>query len=210
MLKETRNIKTFYYIFKRIIDMVLSFCALILFLPLFLLIAILIKLDDPSGCIIYSQIRIGKKGKPFRMYKFRSMCTNADAQLAEIKRDNEVSGPMFKIKEDPRITKIGKYLRKFSLDEFPQFINVIKGDMSLVGPRPPLEWEVREYRGDDFKRLEIKPGITGLWQVSLRNSTNFQGMLELDLLYINNISLKNDLLILVRTVKVVLFPNNAY
>ncbi|WP_314066452.1 sugar transferase [uncultured Vagococcus sp.] len=191
-------------------DIVLSFCALILFLPLFLIIALLIKLDDPRGRILYSQIRIGKKGRPFRMYKFRSMCTNAEAQLAEIKRENEISGPMFKMKEDPRITKIGKYLRKFSLDEFPQFINVIKGDMSLVGPRPPLEWEVLEYKGDDFKRLEIKPGITGLWQVSLRNSTSFRGMLELDLLYINNLSLKKDLLILVKTVKVVLFPNNAY
>lgn len=199
-----------YFIFKRMMDIVLSSLALCICAPLFFILAMLIKWDDPNGTIVYSQIRVGKKGKLFKMYKFRTMCPNADKQLSQIEKDNEVTGPMFKIKDDPRITKVGKYLRKFSLDEFPQFFNVLKGDMSLVGPRPPLEREVALYSESDFDRLQIKPGITGLWQVSLRNATGFQGMLELDLLYINSLSLKNDLLILVRTVKVVILPNNAY
>lgn len=191
-------------------DISLSVFALILCIPLFFIVAILIKLDDPSGKVVYSQIRIGKKGKPFKIYKFRTMHPNAEQQLAKIKDNNEITGPMFKIKKDPRITKVGKYLRKFSLDEFPQFINVLKGDMSLVGPRPPLEQEVEEYCENDLKRLQIKPGITGLWQVSLRNSVSFQGMLELDLVYINSLSIRNDVLILFRTIKVVLYPNTAY
>ncbi len=191
-------------------DIVLSFLALCMCVPLFCMLAILIKWDDPNGKIIYSQIRVGKKAKLFKMYKFRTMCPNADKQLSQIEKENEVTGPMFKIKDDPRITKIGKYLRKFSLDEFPQFLNVLKGDMSLVGPRPPIEREVALYSESDFDRLQIKPGITGLWQVSLRNATSFQGMLELDLLYINSLSLKNDLWILFRTVKVVILPNSAY
>lgn len=210
LINYTAISKNGYFIIKRIMDIVLSCLALCFFIPLFIVISLIIKTDNPKGHIFYQQIRIGKNGKPFKMYKFRTMDMDADSQFMGLKEANEVCGPMFKIKDDPRITKVGKILRKYSLDEFPQFINVLKGDMSVVGPRPPLEREVEVYSEFDCQRLMIKPGITGLWQVTLRNMTNFKGMLELDLLYIDSLSVKNDLIILIKTVKVVLFPNAAY
>lgn len=144
------------------------------------------------------------------MYKFRSMCVNAEEQLEELLKYNEVEGAMFKMKEDPRITKVGGFIRKTSIDELPQLLNVLIGEMSLVGPRPPLVRELRDYTPYDKQRLLIKPGCTGLWQVSGRNEVGFEEMVELDLSYIKNISLKNDIEIIAKTFGVMFKPNGAY
>lgn len=202
--------KYWFFVTKRIIDIVGSLLGLIVLSPLFLIIAILMKLEEPKGPIFFSQIRVGLDQKNFKMYKIRSMVTNAEDLLEELLEQNEVDGAMFKMKEDPRITKIGRIIRKFSIDELPQLWNVVKGDMSLVGPRPPLEREVIEYTEHDKQRLLIKPGCTGLWQVSGRNDLDFDQMVELDLRYIKNLSLKNDLFILFKTVWVMIKPNGAY
>lgn len=195
---------------KRFIDVVGVLVALLFFLPLFIIIAILIKLDDPSGKVFFSQTRVGKDQKKFSMYKFRTMYPNAEQRLEELLKFNEVEGAMFKMKEDPRITKIGKYLRQYSLDELPQLFNVLFGTMSLVGPRPPLIREVVEYTPYDKQRLLVKPGITGLWQVSGRNSLSFQQMVELDLKYIQTNSILNDIKILLRTIVVIVRGSDAY
>ncbi len=168
------------------------------------------KFEEPKGPIFFSQTRIGLNEKPFKMYKIRSMVTNAEELLENLLDENEVEGAMFKMKEDPRVTKIGKTIRKFSIDELPQLWNVIKGDMSLIGPRPPLEREVAEYTPYDKQRLLIKPGCTGLWQVSGRNDLDFDEMVELDMKYIQNLSLRTDLWILFKTVWVMIKPNSAY
>ena len=144
------------------------------------------------------------------MYKFRSMFVNADQMLDELKEKNDVEGPMFKMKDDPRITKIGHFIRKHSLDELPQFINVIKGDMSLVGPRPPLPSEVEEYSAYDKQRLYVIPGCTGLWQATKRNEVGFNGMVQLDIEYIKKAGLGLDLWILLKTVEIVIKPNESY
>ena len=144
------------------------------------------------------------------MYKFRSMIVDADKKLAELKAQNEVEGPMFKMKEDPRITKIGKFIRKHSFDELPQLLNVLKGDMSLVGPRPPLPGEVAQYTDYDKQRLLVVPGCTGLWQATVRNSVGFSEMVELDLEYIQKSGFFYDLYLIFLTVKIVLFSNDAY
>lgn len=195
---------------KRLIDIVLSSIGLLCLTPVLIIIAIIIKLDDPKGKLLFSQVRVGKNEEYFKMFKFRSMYSDAEERLIEILQYNEISGSMFKMKEDPRITKIGKYLRKFSLDELPQLLNVFKGDMSLIGPRPPLVREVNEYSTYDKQRLLVKPGITGLWQVSGRNSLSFKQMVELDLQYISNQSLLNEFKILFKTIKVVLLAEEAY
>ncbi|QFP80322.1 sugar transferase [Latilactobacillus graminis] len=195
---------------KRLFDIVASLVGLILLSPLFGVIAIWIKVDDPEGGVFYSQTRLGLKQRAFKMYKFRSMCTDADQRLKYLLQHNEVEGAMFKMKEDPRITKVGKFIRKYSIDELPQLWNVLIGDMTLVGPRPPLEREIKEYTDYDWQRLMVKPGCTGLWQVSGRNSIGFHEMVELDLEYIKNSSLVYDLGILFRTVKIMIIPNDAY
>ncbi|MGX6971789.1 sugar transferase [Vagococcus lutrae] len=205
-IKPSRN----YYLVKRTIDIVGSLTGLILLSPVYGGIALAIKMEDPKGPVFFSQKRVGKNYKEFDMYKFRSMCVNAEEKLEELLAYNEVQGAMFKMKEDPRITKVGKFIRKTSLDELPQLWNVLKGDMSLVGPRPPLKREVKKYTNYDKQRLSVTPGCTGLWQVSGRNDVGFNEMVELDLEYIKNQSVKNDLKILLKTVKVVLFPNSAY
>ncbi|GEQ62377.1 sugar transferase [Vagococcus lutrae] len=205
-IKPTRN----YYLVKRTIDIVGSLTGLIILSPLYGGIALAIKMEDPKGPVFFSQKRVGKNHKEFDMYKFRSMCVNAEEKLEELLAYNEVQGAMFKMKEDPRVTKVGKFIRKTSLDELPQLWNVLKGDMSLVGPRPPLKREVKKYTSYDKQRLSVTPGCTGLWQVSGRNDVGFNEMVELDLEYIKNQSVKNDLKILLKTVKVVLFPNSAY
>ncbi|WCG23662.1 sugar transferase [Vagococcus lutrae] len=205
-IKPSRN----YYLVKRIIDIVGSLAGLILLSPVYGGIALAIKMEDPKGPVFFSQKRVGKNYKEFDMYKFRSMCVNAEEKLEELLVYNEVQGAMFKMKEDPRITKVGKFIRKMSLDELPQLWNVLKGDMSLVGPRPPLKREVKKYTSYDKQRLSVTPGCTGLWQVSGRNDVGFKEMVELDLEYIKTQSLKNDIKILLKTVKVVLFPNSAY
>lgn len=195
---------------KRLMDVGCSVVGLIILAPLFILLAILIKLEDPKGSVFFSQKRIGKDGKAFRMYKFRSMVANAEQLLPELLQQNEVSGAMFKMKADPRITRIGRLLRKTSMDELPQLWNVIKGEMSLVGPRPPLPREVEQYSTYDMQRLQVTPGCTGLWQISGRNNVGFEQMVELDLQYISERSIRKDLEIIFKTVGVLFHSKGAY
>ncbi|MFS0774803.1 sugar transferase [Neobacillus sp. 3P2-tot-E-2] len=199
-----------YLLTKRMVDIIGSFCGIILLSSLFIVIAILIKVEDPKGTIFFSQKRVGLNGKEFKMYKFRSMVWNAEEKLAELLKYNEVSGAMFKMKNDPRITKVGKFIRKTSIDELPQLFNVLKGDMSLVGPRPPLPREVAEYSAYDKQRLLVTPGCTGLWQVSARNSVGFDEMVELDLQYIHKRSFFYDIKIILKTVLVLFGSKDAF
>lgn len=198
-----------YHGIKRIFDIVAATCGIVLLSPLMIIIAVLIKTED-HGPIFYKQVRVGKNGKTFKMYKFRSMFVNADKMLAKLKEQNDVEGPMFKMKDDPRITKIGHFIRKHSLDELPQFFNVIKGDMSLVGPRPPLPSEVTEYNDYDKQRLYVTPGCTGLWQATERNGVGFNEMVKLDLEYIQRASLSYDFWIIWKTILIVFKPNSSY
>ncbi|AKP04364.1 multidrug MFS transporter (plasmid) [Companilactobacillus farciminis] len=195
---------------KRIFDFVASLFGLTILSPLFLIVAIAIKVEDPKGPVFYSQVRLGKKQSPFKMYKFRSMIVDADKHLKELLSENEVDGAMFKMKEDPRVTKVGHFIRKYSIDELPQLVNVLLGNMSLVGPRPPLPREVAEYTEYDKQRLAVKPGCTGLWQVSGRNNVGFKEMVELDLKYINSRGIILDIYVLLKTVIVFFRPNGAY
>ncbi|MCC4404981.1 sugar transferase [Limosilactobacillus reuteri] len=198
-----------YHGIKRIFDIVAAACGIIILSPLMIIIAVLIKAED-HGPIFYKQVRVGKNGKTFKMYKFRSMFVNADQMLAELKEQNDVEGPMFKMKDDPRITRIGHFIRKHSLDELPQFFNVIKGEMSLVGPRPPLPAEVAEYSDYDKQRLYIIPGCTGLWQATKRNEVGFSEMVQLDIEYIKKANFWFDLWIIWKTVEIVIKPNESY
>lgn len=199
-----------YRTIKRIFDFVAALLAVIILSPLFLIIAIAIKINDPHGPVFYTQERVGKYGRRFRMFKFRSMVTNADELLEKLKQQNEIKGAMFKMKNDPRITTVGRFIRKYSLDELPQLLNVVGGSMSIVGPRPPLPYEVEQYTEYDKQRLMVKPGATGMWQVGGRNALNFDQMVELDLTYINERSIWLDLKIMFETVKVMIKPNAAY
>ncbi|MGN4821046.1 sugar transferase [Bacillus cereus group sp. MYBK139-2] len=199
-----------YILAKRCLDFVGALCGLIFLFPVFFIVAVLIKYEDPNGPIFFKQIRMGKNGRDFYMYKFRSMVTDAEKRLEDLLDQNEVSGAMFKMKDDPRVTKIGKFIRRTSIDELPQLINVLKGEMSLVGPRPPLPREVQEYTNYDRQRLMVKPGCTGIWQISGRSSLSFTEMVELDIEYIINRSLMLDLKIIIKTVRVMLFDKNAY
>ncbi len=194
---------------KRLFDLVCATLAVVLGLPIWALIALGIKLTSP-GPVFYAQDRIGRNGRTFRMLKFRSMYRDADARLAELQSANEASGAMFKMKDDPRVTPIGKWMRKFSIDEFPQLINVLSGEMSLVGPRPPLPQEVERYTAHDWRRLEVTPGMTGLWQISGRSRLTFDEMVRLDLFYIENWSVGLDVSIIFRTVPAVLLARGAY
>lgn len=207
---EEVNQNRLYLFMKRLMDMFGALCGIILLSLVFILVAILIKLEDPKGPVFFKQIRVGKNGKEFGMYKFRSMVTDAEEQLKDLLQHNEVSGAMFKMKEDPRVTKIGKFIRKTSIDELPQLLNVLKGEMSLVGPRPPLPREVEEYTSYDKQRLIVTPGCTGLWQVTGRNSVGFAEMVELDLEYIRNRNVFYDIKIILKTIKVLLGSNNAF
>jgi exopolysaccharide biosynthesis polyprenyl glycosylphosphotransferase len=193
---------------KRVMDVVFAAVLLILLAPLMAVIAVLIKLTS-RGPVIYRQVRCGLYGRKFILYKFRSMKDGAEDILWEIKHLNEMDGPVFKMRNDPRVTALGRYLRKTSIDEWPQFWNVLKGDMSLVGPRAPLPEEVREYSRWQRRRLSVKPGITCLWQVSGRNEIDFHEWMKLDLDYIDNWSLLLDLKILLRTFPVVLLGKGA-
>ncbi len=207
---EEVNSRKGYLITKRYMDVIGALVGLILLSPVFLIIALLIKYEDPKGTVLFKQVRIGKGGKEFYMYKFRSMVTDAEEKLKDLLEYNEVSGAMFKMKEDPRITKIGKFIRRTSMDELPQLINVLQGEMSLVGPRPPLLREVKEYTSYDKQRLLVTPGCTGLWQVSGRSNLSFEQMVELDVYYIIQRNIMFDIKILLRTVKVLLKSNDAY
>jgi len=191
-----------YKLIKRVIDVTASLCALILLSPLLVILALLIKRD--GGPIFYSQERIGLHGERFRMWKFRSMRVDADEIRERLLHQNDFDGPMFKMKDDPRVTKVGRFIRKHSIDEIPQFFNVIVGNMSLVGPRPALPVEYAEYRHEEASRLFTLPGITGLWQVSGRSDLSFSEMIELDKKYIANQSLLTDIKIMFKTVWVML------
>ncbi len=195
--------------FKRLFDVAVSLLGIIAISPVLIGTAIAVKLDSP-GPVLFKQKRVGKNGQLFDFYKFRSMVPNAEDLLKELAAANEVDGPVFKIKEDPRITKVGKFIRKYSIDELPQLINVLKGDMSLVGPRPPLPKEVDKYGDFEWRRLEVIPGITGLWQVSGRSNLSFNKWMELDVYYIENWSFWLDLKIMLQTVPVVLTGKGAY
>ncbi|KMP97147.1 multidrug MFS transporter [Bacillus wiedmannii] len=207
---EEINQNRLYLLMKRLMDIFGALCGIILLSFVFIIVAILIKLEDPKGPVFFKQIRVGKDGKEFGMYKFRSMVTDAEEQLKDLLQHNEVSGAMFKMKEDPRVTKIGKFIRKTSIDELPQLLNVLRGEMSLVGPRPPLPREVKEYTAYDKQRLFVTPGCTGLWQVTERNSVGFNEMVELDLEYIRNRNVFYDMKIIFKTIKVLLGSNNAF
>jgi exopolysaccharide biosynthesis polyprenyl glycosylphosphotransferase len=189
-------------LFKRVFDTVFSVLALIVIAPVLVAVAIAIKIDSP-GPVFYASERIGKKGVVFRCVKFRTMVRDADKRRAEIMHMNERDGVLFKVSNDPRITRLGRFLRKYSLDELPQFFNVLSGDMSIVGPRPPLAGEVRRYNLSHLRRLDVTPGITGLWQVQGRQDPSFDSYVSLDVTYIDNWSIWLDFKIILRTIAVV-------
>ena len=185
---------------KRLFDIFFATLILLFFLPLMIIIAIVIVIDDPSAGPFYKQIRIGRHGKEFYMYKFRTMRANADKMIDQLVKQNEMDGPVFKIKDDPRITRVGKYLRKLSLDELMQFFNVLKGDMTLVGPRPPLPREVEYYTDYQRIRLLVTPGLTCTWQISRnRNDIPFEQWVEMDIEYIQTRTYLNDIKIMLET-----------
>lgn len=194
-----------YRFIKRAFDVLFSAFVLVGFSWLFLIVAVAIKIDDPKGPVFFAQERVGRDGKTFRMHKFRSMCTDAEKRLAELQDLNEKDGPVFKIANDPRITRVGRVIRKLSIDELPQFINVLVGDMSVVGPRPALPKEVAEYTPRQTQRLSVRGGLTCYWQTRCnRDSISFDEWLDLDLLYIKKCSVWSDLKLIIQTVGVVL------
>jgi exopolysaccharide biosynthesis polyprenyl glycosylphosphotransferase len=202
--------KKFYLVAKRTMDILGAIVGLMLTSIIFLVVAIAIKIENPKGTVFFSQTRVGKNGKEFKMYKFRSMVSDAEEKLNDLLKFNEVTGAMFKMKNDPRVTKVGRFIRKTSIDELPQLWNVLKGDMSLVGPRPPLPREVEQYTEYDKQRLLVTPGCTGLWQISGRSNVGFKEMVELDLQYIRNRSILLDLKILFKTVFVLFGSKDAF
>ncbi|CAN5416000.1 sugar transferase [soil metagenome] len=194
---------------KRGFDVVFALLAIIALAPVALVVAALVKLQD-GGPILFHQPRVGRHGRRFKMIKFRSMVTDAEAHLQELSGSNESDGVLFKIRHDPRITPIGRFLRRYSIDELPQLINVLRGDMSLVGPRPPLPSEVEVYAVDVHRRLLVRPGLTGLWQVSGRSSLSWDESVRLDLFYVDNWSMTSDLVIMAKTARAVLGSRGAY
>ena len=197
------------HVLKRVLDIALAALALIVLAPALLVIATLVRLDS-EGPAVFSQERVGRGGNTFRIYKFRSMSTDAPERLAELKKLNEGNGLLFKLKDDPRVTRLGRTLRKYSIDELPQIWNVLIGDMSLVGPRPPLPDEVEGYEDRVRRRLYIKPGLTGMWQVNGRSSLSWEDSVRLDLYYVENWSVVGDLMIMWRTFNVLVTPTGAY
>jgi exopolysaccharide biosynthesis polyprenyl glycosylphosphotransferase len=193
---------------KRAVDVALAALLLAIALPVVAVVALLIKVSE-GGSVFFLQRRCGLHGRLFTLYKFRTMVADAEARRREIEHLNEMDGPVFKARSDPRVTRVGRLLRKFSLDELPQLWNVLRGDMSLVGPRPPIPEEVASYQRWQRRRLAMKPGITGLWQVSGRNELDFESWMELDLHYIDHWSPWLDLKILARTIPVVLSGRGA-
>lgn len=195
---------------KRFIDVILSLLALIVLSPILLLISVIIWIDDPHGSPFFKQIRIGRHGKKFNMYKFRTMVVNADQMVDDLKDLNEADGPQFKIKNDPRITRVGKILRRLSLDELPQLINIIKGDMTIVGPRPPLPREVEQYNEFQKLRLMVTPGLTCHWQVQPdKNDLPFEEWVQMDIDYIGERTIWKDAKLVWETVMVVLKQGNS-
>ncbi len=202
--------KPVYTFLKRVFDIVFSLLALILLSPFFLIIAIAIKIDDPNGPVFYVSERVGKNGKIFDFYKFRSMCADADKIYHELQETNETGGPTFKMKDDPRVTKVGKFIRRTSLDELPQFLNILKGDMSFIGPRPPMRREVEDFPNYPMERLAVVGGLSCYWQVQGRSSIDFDGMVALDLKYIKERSVLTDFKILFLTIPAVFKGDGAY
>ncbi|MBO0458248.1 sugar transferase [Enterococcus hulanensis] len=212
-LTEQQNLATSIFFgrkTKRVIDIVVSLLGLAVLVIPFGFVALLIKLEDPKGPVFFSQTRVGLNGNYFVLYKFRTMFVGAEEQLADLMEKNEIQGPMFKMKYDPRITRIGHFLRKFSIDEFPQLVNVLKGDMSIVGPRPALPREVEQYSDYHRLRLLVKPGCTGLWQVNGRNNLHFEEMIQLDLSYLTKGSFLLDIQIMLKTFLVIITRDGAY
>jgi exopolysaccharide biosynthesis polyprenyl glycosylphosphotransferase len=193
---------------KRSFDVVGAIVALVLASPLLLLTAIAIKLDS-RGPVLFRQQRVGKDGEPFDLLKFRSMVVGAEDRLHELQELNEASGPLFKMAEDPRVTRVGRVLRRLSIDEIPQFWTVLRGKMSIVGPRPALPTEVHAWSPELHQRLRVKPGITGMWQVSGRSDATFDDYVRLDLYYVDNWSLITDLVIMAKTIPTVLSRKGA-
>lgn len=198
-----------YFFIKRVFDIIASLTGLIILSPVLLITSIAIKIED-KGPVIFSQERVGRNGKTFKMYKFRSMYTNAEEILKELKDLNEADGPVFKMKNDPRITKVGRFIRKYSIDELLQLINIIRGDMSVVGPRPALPKEVAEY--DEFakQRLLVKPGLSCYWQISGRSDIGFEQWMRLDVKYIKEMGILTDLKIILLTIPAVLKGEGSY
>ena len=203
--EEIRRSKPVYFFIKRVFDILFSLLLIVLLSPLFLIIAIAIKVEDPKGPIIFKQDRIGEQGKPFKMYKFRSMIVDAEKELKQLMPLNERQGPVFKMKDDPRVTKVGRIIRKFSADELPQFVNVLKNDMSIVGPRPALTKEFEAYTEHHKKRLLVPQGLTCYWQTRLnRDTLSFEESVNLDLLYIKKCGFWSDFKLIIQTIGVVL------
>lgn len=205
----SNNVSKGYLILKRALDIICSLTGIILLSPIFIIVAVLIKLEDPKGSVFFGQERCGQFTKPFKILKFRSMVHNAEEMLEELQHLNEQTGPVFKIKEDPRITKVGKVIRKTSIDELPQLFNILKGDMSLVGPRPPIPREVEQYDEYQLQRLAVKPGLTCYWQVGGRNSIDFDGWVTLDVKYIEERSTLVDIKLIFKTFFVLFGDDNA-
>lgn len=197
--------KLVYSFIKRCFDFIAALCAVIVLSPILIIVALAIFIDDPKGSPIFKQIRIGKNGKEFKMYKFRSMVVNAEEILKTLQDKNEKDGPVFKMKNDPRITRVGHFIRKTSIDELPQLFNILKGDMSVVGPRPALKKEVAVYTEEQRQRLLVRPGLTCIWQVQPhRDSISFEDWMKMDIEYIETRSLWLDVKLIFKTVLVVL------
>ncbi len=207
-IEENNENLRFYEICKRIIDIIGAGSGLILLSPVIAIVACAVKFTS-KGPIFFSQKRVGKNGQLFDMYKFRSMVVNAEELKEKLAHQNEMSGPMFKMKDDPRVTKVGKFIRKTSLDELPQLWNVLKGDMSLVGPRPSLPKEVKQFEKWMYKRLTVKPGLTCYWQVSGRNNIDFEDWMKLDCRYVDERNLWIDIKLIFKTVGVLFGDKNA-
>lgn len=205
---ENTSRKPVYDFFKRAMDIVCSCAALIGLSWLFLIVAVAIKIED-GGAVFYSQPRVGKDGKLFRMHKFRSMCAGADKMKAQLMEQNEMNGPTFKMENDPRITRVGRFIRRTSIDELPQLINILEGSMSVVGPRPPLVSEVMQYDGFAMRRLSVKPGLTCYWQCSGRSNIDFDEWMELDNKYIDDRGMWTDIKMILATIPAVLKNDGA-
>lgn len=201
LFKDSMEMKEYrigYCFLKRAMDVICSLIGIIVLSPIFLIVSIAIKSESKGSCIFF-QDRVGRYGKSFKMYKFRSMVANAEELKDKLCDKNEMDGPMFKMKDDPRVTKVGKFIRKTSLDELPQLINVLKGDMSLVGPRPSLPKEVKEFEPWMMKRLEVTPGLTCYWQVSGRNDIEFEDWMKLDIKYVMERNILVDIKLILKT-----------
>lgn len=201
--------RTAYNIIKRAFDIIFAVACIIVFTPFMLVVAAIIKIDS-RGSILFKQPRVGKNGKQFVIYKFRSMCSDAESKIEQLKKHNEKDGPIFKIHDDPRITRFGRIMRKTSIDELPQLFNILRGDMTFVGPRPPLPREVEQYNDYQRQRLSVKPGLTCYWQISGRSMIGFDEWIELDLKYIRERGILTDIKILLKTFPAVLKREGAY